>query len=50
MNKDNKNRMISIKIKLLGIILPVVIIVMMVLVGISYSISKNIIRKYSENL
>lgn len=50
MNKDNKNRMVSIKIKLLGIILPVVIIVMMVLVGISYSISKNIIRKYSENL
>lgn len=50
MNTDNKNKIISIKVKLLGIILPVVIIVMIVLVGISYSISKNIIRKYSENL
>ena len=50
MNTDNKNKIVSIKVKLLGIILPVVIIAMIVLVGISYSISKNIIRKYSENL
>lgn len=50
MNTDNKNKIVSIKVKLLGIILPVVIIVMILLVGISYSISKNIIRKYSENL
>lgn len=50
MQTDDKNRIVSIKVKLLGIILPVVIIVMIILVGISYSISKNIIRRYSENL
>ena len=50
MQTDDKNRIVSIKVKLLGIFLPVVIIVMIILVGISYSISKNIIRRYSENL
>lgn len=50
MQTDDKNRIVSIKVKLLGIILPVVIIVMIILVGISYSISKNIIRRYSEKL
>lgn len=49
MQEDNK-KIVSIKYKLLGIILPVVILVMVILVGISYSISKSIIRKYSENL
>lgn len=47
---DDKNRMVSIKIKLLGIILPVVICTMMVLVGIAFFISRSIIYNYSENL
>lgn len=43
-------KIISIKTKLLGIMLPVVICIMVLLVGISYSISKNIITEYSQNL
>lgn len=50
MQTDDKNNMISIKVKLLGIILPMVILVMVILVGISYSISKSIIRGYSASL
>lgn len=40
----------SIKVKLLGIILPVVILIMAFLVGFSYYISRSIIRNYSRNL
>lgn len=42
--------MVSIKVKLLGIILPVVIIIMVMLVGVSYFISRSIIKNYSEDL
>ena len=49
-NKKNREKVISIKTKLLGIMLPVVICIMVLLVGISYSISKNIITEYSQNL
>ncbi len=43
-------KIVSIKVKLLSIILPVVIVIMVLLVGILYYISKNIIKDYSENL
>ncbi len=47
---ENQKKIVSIKVKLLGIILPVVIVIMILLVGILYYISKNIIKEYSENL
>lgn len=49
-NMKKEKGMVSIKIKLLGIILPVVIIIMVLLVGVSYFISRNIIKDYSEDL
>mgnify|MGYP001027181675 FL=1 len=49
-NRGNQKKIVSIKVKLLGIILPVVIVIMILLVGILYFISKNIIKEYSENL
>ncbi len=42
--------MVSIKTKLLGTILPVVIVIVLLLVGISYFISKNILTEYSRGL
>lgn len=45
-----KEKLISIRTKLLGIILPVVIIIVIVLVAISYSISRATITRSSENL
>lgn len=50
MKEEKTNKIVSIKIKLLGIILPVVIVIMVLLVGFLYFISKNIIKGYSENL
>ena len=50
MREENKKKIVSIKVKLLGIILPVVIVIMILLVGILYFISKNIIKEYSEDL
>ncbi len=47
---QKKNSTVSIKLKLLGIILPVVIGIMVLLVGVSYFISRNIITEYSQNL
>ena len=48
--KKKQAGMVSIKVKLLSIILPVIIIIMMLLLGIFFFISKNIITEYSENL
>ena len=48
--KENQKKIISIKVKLLAIILPVVIVIMSLLVGVLYYISKDIIKEYSENL
>ena len=45
-----QRKIISIRTKLLGIILPVVIVIVVVLVGISYVISRTTIEKASENL
>lgn len=50
MKQGEQKKKISIKTKLLGTILPVVIIMAVVLVGISYIISRSIIREYSKNL
>lgn len=50
MKEEKQRATISIKVKLLGIILPVVILIMVLLVGISYFISRSIIRGYSEDL
>ncbi len=41
---------ISIKAKLLGVILPVVIVIIILLVAISYSVSQKIMKESAENL
>lgn len=48
--KTGTRKMFSIKVKLLGTILPLVIIIVLLLTGISYIISKAIITNYSMNL
>lgn len=45
-----KEKVTPISTKLLGIILPVVMIIVVVLVSVSYIISRSAIRKTSENL
>ena len=50
MREERQRKIVSIKVKLLGIILPVVIAIMILLAGILYFISKDIIKEYSENL
>lgn len=45
-----QEKIISIRTKLLGIILPVVVIIVAVLVGISYVISRTTIEEDSENM
>lgn len=45
-----KQRNISIKAKLLGVIIPVVIAMILVLVFVSYHVSSEIIERYSKNL
>ena len=41
---------VSIKVKLLGVIVPVVIVSILVLVLIAYRTSAGLIESYSENL
>lgn len=48
--RSEKEHGVSIKTKLLGIILPVVIVIVIVLVGVSYSITKASITRYSTSL
>ena len=48
--QNQQKKTISIKTKLLGIILPVVMVIIILLVGISYSVSKKIIKESAENL
>lgn len=50
MKKRKTKKLVSIKTKLLGTILPVVAVIVLVIAGISYLISKNIITEYSQNL
>ncbi len=45
-----KTKFISIKVKLLGIILPVIIVIMTVLTGLSYYVSKNVIQSNAHDL
>ena len=50
MSRQRKEKMISMRAKLLGTILPVVVQMVLLLVGFSYYISKKIITNYSKNL
>ena len=50
MKQKKQKKMISIKSKLLGTILPVVVLMVLVLVGGSYYLSKSIIQGYSRSL
>ena len=45
-----EERIVPIKTKLIGIILPVVIVIVILLVGISYIVAKNILTEYSQSL
>lgn len=45
-----KRKFISIKVKLLGIILPVVIIIIIVIAGLSYHVSKDVIKSNAHKL
>lgn len=46
----DKKKFVSIKAKLLAVILPIVIVIVGLLTVISYLVSKNVIAGYSENL
>lgn len=48
--KKEQKQTISIKTKLLGTILPVVIVIGVILVGVSYFVSKKTITEYATNL
>ena len=48
--KQEQGKFVSIKTKLLGIILPVVIVIVIVLAGLSYRVSKNVIKSNAEEL
>lgn len=50
MGKKAQKKMLPIKAKLLGTILPVVAVMVLVIAATSYLISKNIITEYSQNL
>lgn len=52
MKKENQEqgKFISIKTKLLGIILPVVLVIVLVLVGLSYYVSRRVIQTNAEEL
>lgn len=50
MKNEKETRIISIKTKLLGIILPTVILMIICLVGISYSITKKMIQDSAKDL
>lgn len=48
--KQGQGKFVSIKTKLLGIILPVVAVIVIVLAGLSYYVSKNVIQSNAEEL
>ena len=48
--RKEKVKFISIKTKLLGIILPVIIMIIAVLVGLSYNVSKRAIESNAKEL
>lgn len=50
MNKQKQKGMVSIKAKLLGIIVPIVIVLIVILVLVSYNTSAGLIENYSRNL
>lgn len=50
MKQKKHKKIISIKAKLLGTILPVVVVIVLIIAGMSYLVSKRIITQYSQNL
>jgi len=50
MEMQDKNRFTSIKAKLLGTMIPVVVLLMVVLLLVAYNVSAGIIEEYSRNL
>ncbi len=48
--QTKSGKFISVKTKLLGIILPVVILIVTVLTGLSYIVSKNVMKENAEEL
>lgn len=49
-DKKEHRHFISIKTKLLGIILPVMVVIIIVLTGLSYYVSKNVIQSNAQKL
>lgn len=49
-DKNKGERFVPVKAKLLGIILPVVILMILVLTGLSYYVSRNVIRSNTQEL
>lgn len=49
-NKNKEEHFVPVKAKLLGIILPVVILMILVLTGLSYYVSRNVIRSNTREL
>ncbi len=47
---EERRKMVPIKLKLLGIIIPTVVLIMIILIVISYGISRQIILGYSSSL
>lgn len=45
-----KRKTISIKVKLLGILLPVILVIIIILIGLSYSVSKKVIKSDAHKL
>ncbi len=45
-----KRKFISIKIKLLGILLPVILAIIIILIGLSYYVSRNVIKSDAHKL
>lgn len=50
MNKQKQKGMVSIRAKLLGIIVPIVVVLIVILVLVSYSTSARLIESYSKDL
>ena len=48
--KTGHKKFISIKTKLLGIILPVMALIIVVLIGISYYVSKRVVQSDAQKL
>ena len=50
MSKTKHEKFISIKTKLLGILLPVMVFIIIVLIGLSYFVSKRVVKSDAQKL